>query len=265
MFLPPQALSADETTLAPQSATFAHEEEARAGETLLSPEPEEKEREAVLLLRNALVHKVYGRTALVSSFGAESAVLLHMVAKIDRAAPVIFLDTGKLFAETLRYRDILARKLGLTDLRVARPDPGRIAKVDPRGDLWQSDPDGCCWQRKVEPLDAALEGFDAWITGRKRFQGATRAELEPVSRGPDQRTTINPLVDWRPGDIAAYFIRNELPPHPLTARGYSSIGCAPCTRPVRPGEDSRAGRWAGRAKTECGIHLPRPNPERLSV
>jgi phosphoadenosine phosphosulfate reductase len=216
---------------------------------------------AFRLLRRALCEAEFGRVALVSSFGAESAVLLHMVAAIHPETPVIFLDTGKLFAETLQYRDALAARLGLTDLRVARPNAQRMARVDPRGELWREDPDSCCWQRKVEPLDAALEGFDGWITGRKRFQGATRAELEAVDRGPDGRVTVNPLVDWRPEDIAAYFVRNKLPPHPLTAQGYRSIGCAPCTRPG----DGRDGRWAGRAKTECGIHMPRNMPERVDA
>ena len=215
------------------------------------------------LLRWALHTRFPGRIALVSSFGAESAVLLHMIAAIDRTTPVIFLDTGKLFPETLQYRETLAARLGLSDIRIARPERARIAKLDSAGDLWRSDPDSCCWQRKVEPLDAALAGFAAWITGRKRFQGGARAALEPIEREPDGRVKVNPLADWTEADIAAYFARHDLPPHPLAARGFRSIGCAPCTRPVRPGEDARAGRWAGRAKTECGIHLRRPAPERL--
>ncbi len=212
---------------------------------------------AQALLRDVLRNRFAGRIALVSSFGAESAVLLHMTAAIDRATPVIFLDTGKLFAETLRYRESLAARLGLVDLRVARPAPERIARVDPKGDLWKTDPDLCCWQRKVEPLDAALEGFDAWITGRKRVHGGVRQALEAIEDGPDGRVKVNPLFDWTAADIAEYFIRYDLPPHPLAAGGYRSIGCAPCTRAVRPGEEVRAGRWAGSRKTECGIHLPR--------
>ena len=218
---------------------------------------------AATLLRWALQTRFPRRIALVSSFGAESAVLLHMVAAIDRETPVIFLDTGKLFPETLDYRETLAARLGLSDIRTARPDRKRIAKLDPGGDLWRSDPDGCCWQRKVEPLDAALAGFDAWITGRKRFQGGARGALEPIESEPDGRVKVNPLADWTEDDIAAYFARHDLPSHPLVAQGFRSIGCAPCTRPVRQGEEARAGRWAGRAKTECGIHLRRPAPERL--
>ncbi len=217
------------------------------------------------LLRATLTEHFPGRIALVSSFGAESAVLLHMVAAIDRATPVIFLDTGKLFAETLRYRETLAARLGLGDLRTATPERERLAEVDPTGELWRSDPNSCCWQRKVEPLDAALAGFAAWITGRKRFQGGVRGALAPIEHEPDGRVKVNPLADWTEADIAAYFARHDLPPHPLAARGFRSIGCVPCTRPVRPGEDSRAGRWAGRAKTECGIHLRRPAPERLQA
>jgi phosphoadenosine phosphosulfate reductase len=202
-----------------------------------------------------LLERFPGTIALVSSFGAESAVLLHMVAMIDRATPVIFLDTGKLFPETLQYRDTLVRRLGLRDLRVARPDPGSLARADSAGTLWQSDPDLCCWQRKVEPLDAALAGFKAWITGRKRLHGGARGELATIETGPDGRIKVNPLAHWSERDVAAYFANNDLPPHPMTARGFRSIGCAPCTRAVRPGEPPRAGRWAGRAKTECGIHL----------
>jgi phosphoadenosine phosphosulfate reductase len=209
------------------------------------------------LLRDMLLRAFPGRIALVSSFGAESAVLLHMVASIDRATPVIFLDTGKLFPETLRYRDALCARLSLTDLRSVAPDAGRLARTDAQGRLWETDPDLCCWQRKVEPLDEALGGFAAWITGRKRNQAALRRALPLVEDGPDGRVKVNPLAGWDQDDIAAYFAAHDLPRHPLESQGYRSIGCAPCTRPVRAGEDPRAGRWAGREKTECGIHLAR--------
>lgn len=206
-----------------------------------------------------------GRIALVSSFGAESAIVLHMVAGIDRSTPVIFLDTGKLFPATLEYRDRLVRLLGLTDLRTARPEPARIAAVDPSGTLWSTDPDVCCWQRKVEPLDEALAGFAAWITGRKRYQGGVRRNLPMVETGQDGRIKINPLAGWSLEDIAQYFAEHDLPHHPLEAQGYHSIGCTTCTRPGGPGEDTRAGRWAGFDKNECGIHLPRvaPLPRKL--
>ena len=188
-----------------------------------------------------------------------------MASRIDPRLPVIFLDTGKLFAETLAYRDRLVAHLGLRDVRVARPDPARLAALDPRGALWRDDPDLCCWTRKVEPLDAALAGFDAWITGRKRSHGGARSDLPAVERGPDGRTKFNPLASWSAGDVARYFASHDLPPHPLSERGYRSIGCVVCTRAARPGEDARAGRWAGRAKTECGIHLPRARSPELSA
>jgi phosphoadenosine phosphosulfate reductase len=220
--------------------------------------------DAIGLLREA--HARFApRLALVSSFGAESAVLLHMASRIDAGLPIIFLDTGKLFPETLAYRDRLVARLGLRDLRVAQPDPARIAMLDPRGGLWRDDPDLCCWNRKIEPLDGALAGFDAWITGRKRSHGGVRSDLPAVERGPDGRTKFNPLASWSTEDVARYFILHDLPSHPLSERGYRSIGCAVCTRPARPGEDARAGRWAGRAKTECGIHLPRAHTPELSA
>jgi phosphoadenosine phosphosulfate reductase len=195
-----------------------------------------------------------GRIAAVSSFGAESVVLLHMVAEIDAATPVIFLDTGKLFPETLRYRDTLVALLGLKDIRTARPDPAHLRKADPSGALWQTDADQCGGLRKVEPLDAALGGFAAWITGRKRYHGAERSELEMVDSGPDGRIKVNPLANWSQHDIACYFAVHGLPRHPLEAGGYRSIGCVTCTRPVAPHEAARAGRWTGTGKTECGIH-----------
>ncbi len=212
------------------------------------------EADAQATLRDALA-RFTGRIALVSSFGAESAVLLHMASRIDRHLPVILLDTGKLFPETLSYRDTLVARLGLTDVRSARPEPARIAEFDPAGTLWRQDPDSCCWQRKVEPLDAALQGFDAWITGRKRHQTAHRQNLAPIEDGPDGRVKINPLAFWDEAAIERYFAAHALPRHPLQAHGYASIGCATCTRAVGAGADSRAGRWVGHGKTECGIHM----------
>jgi phosphoadenosine phosphosulfate reductase len=207
----------------------------------------------------AMIHDRFaGRVALVSSFGTESAILLHMIAQIDKATPVIFLDTGKLFPETLAYRDLLIARLGLTDVRSVRPSGAQLAAYDPEGRLWQHDPDLCCSIRKTNPLDEALTGFEAWITGRKRSQGGTRATMQMVDTGPDGRITINPLAFWDEDQIDDYFERHDLPRHPLQAQGYSSIGCATCTQRVLPGEDKRAGRWAGLDKTECGIHMPRP-------
>jgi phosphoadenosine phosphosulfate reductase len=197
-----------------------------------------------------------GRIALVSSFGAEAAVLLHLVATVDASTPVLFLDTGKLFPETLAYRDRLIAELGLRDVRSLKPSAAHLAALDPDGDLWSRDPDACCHIRKVEPLDAALSGFDAWIGGRKRHHGGERSDLQPIDVA-DGRVKIEPLADWGPGHIEAYLGAHGLARHPLVAQGYASIGCAPCTAPVAAGSDVRSGRWAGRGKTECGIHLPR--------
>lgn len=211
--------------------------------------------EAVL---EAMIHERFaGKIVLVSSFGTESAILLHMIAQIDKATPVIFLDTGKLFPETLAYRDELVARLGLTDVRAIRPSGKQLAAYDPDGKLWQRDPDLCCSIRKTNPLDEALEGFEAWITGRKRSQGGTRANLEMVDSGADGRITVNPLAFWDDARIDEYFAEHDLPRHPLQAEGYASIGCATCTQRVQPGEDKRAGRWAGLDKVECGIHMPR--------
>ena len=197
-----------------------------------------------------------GRTALVSSFGAESVVLLHMVASVDPDIPVIFLDTLAHFPATLAYRNMLVEQLGLRDVRTATPNLRILGRIDPRGDLHAGDPDLCCHFRKTEPLDEALSGFDAWITGRKRFQGGARDDL-PVFEVEDGsgRIKINPLALWSNEDLEAYRQSYDLPAHPLVAEGFRSIGCAPCTRPVKDGEDPRAGRWAGTAKTECGIHV----------
>jgi phosphoadenosine phosphosulfate reductase len=205
------------------------------------------------LLRLAIEDLFPGRIALVSSFGADSAVLLHMVAGIDRTTPVVFVDTGQHFPETLVYRDELCARLGLENVVVADPDAATLAAEDPERFLFASDPDRCCDIRKVQPLAKALDGYEAWITGRKGFQSATRARV-PLFEAEGERVKVNPLVGWSAPDILAYIREAGLPPHPLVARGFPSIGCLPCTSAVRPGEDARAGRWRGRGKTECGIH-----------
>jgi phosphoadenosine phosphosulfate reductase len=203
-----------------------------------------------------MLERHHGKIALVSSFGTESAILLHMISRIDKATPIVFLDTGKLFAETLEYRDALVAQLGLTDVRVIRPSGKQLAAYDPDGRLWRKDPDLCCAIRKTNPLDGALEGFDAWITGRKRSQGGSRTNMNLVEAGPDGRSTVNPLAFWDDMAIETYFSRHNLPRHPLQAEGYTSIGCASCTALPKDG-DKRSGRWAGLDKTECGIHMPR--------
>ena len=210
---------------------------------------------AVSVLRHALADPDLGRVALVSSFGAESVVLLHMLSVATPDTPVLFVDTGMLFPETLAYQREIAARLPLTDIRVIRASDDEIAAADPDGTLNQRDTDGCCNARKVVPLERALAGFDGWITGRKRFQGGQRVELEFFEPEAPSRLRVNPLAHWRAQDVVEYMDENALPRHPLVARGYPSIGCAPCTSPVKPGEDPRAGRWRGSAKTECGIHF----------
>lgn len=193
------------------------------------------------------------RLAVVSSFGTEAAVVLQLVAQVDKSVPILFLETGKHFTETLMYRDILIDRFGFTDAREIKPDLADLAKLDAKGDLWSFTPNLCCHIRKVLPLERALKPFDAWITGRKRYQSSTRTALPLVEVG-DGKIKINPLANWSAADVQEAFKRFRLPPHPLFDEGYKSIGCQPCTRRVEAGEDARAGRWAGLDKTECGIH-----------
>ena len=194
------------------------------------------------------------RIALVSSFGAESSVLLHVVAEVSRDVPVVFIDTLRLFPETLAYRDTLVERLGLTDVRTVAPDPAALEDKDRYKALWMTDADLCCQIRKTEPLARALTGFDAWFTGRKRFQAATRAAIQLFEQD-GKRVKVNPLATWSSAELKAYMAEHAMPTHPLVAQGYPSIGCQPCTSKVKPGEDERAGRWRGLDKTECGIHL----------
>jgi phosphoadenosine phosphosulfate reductase len=210
------------------------------------------------MLTSVLKSGLAGDVAVVSSFGAESAALLYLVSRVDPDIPVLFLETGKHFPETFAYRDLLVEKLGLTNLINLTPDPEDLAK-DESGLRWSYDPDGCCEIRKVKPLAKALAGYDATITGRKAFQSSTRANLprfEIDNSDAQGRLKINPLIDWSAEDLAAYFLEFDLPPHPLVAEGYPSIGCSPCTSKVAAGEDPRAGRWRGWDKVECGIHVP---------
>jgi phosphoadenosine phosphosulfate reductase len=208
------------------------------------------------ILRRA--HAMYGdKLAMVSSFGAESAVLLHLAAQVDPGIAVLFLDTGMLFGQTLDYRKTLAAKLGLTGVRDLRPTFADLAMHDPKSDLWRTSVDACCNIRKVVPLDNALSGYDAWITGRKRFQGGDRLRLRVVEEGDNGQIKFNPLANWSREQIEAYTLENDIPPHPLVAQGFPSIGCWPCTKPVEAGADPRSGRWAGQEKTECGIHVAR--------
>lgn len=208
------------------------------------------------ILRAALNPSLGLRPAVLSSFGAEAAVLLSLVSRIDPSTPVVFLDTGMHFLQTLAYRKALSDRLGLTDVRLATPDAGERAELDPRDDLWRTDLDACCELRKVRPLDRALAGVDAVITGRKRHQTPDRLALRPFELF-EGRIRVNPLHDWSQARIQAWFDVEGHPGHPLADQGYRSIGCWPCTQAVETGEDARLGRWPGAEKTECGIHLGR--------
>ena len=197
--------------------------------------------------------------ALVSSFGADSAVLLHMASTLDTNTQIVFLDTGFHFSETLSYRDRLTKAFGLTNVRIASVDPIAVKRLDAQRRLHLSAPDSCCQLRKVSVLDRHLRMNDAWISGQRRSQVSTRSSIYVVevdeARG---KLKFNPLANWSQSDMAAYKAKYSLAEHPLTAKGYLSIGCAPCTGVVKAGEDARAGRWRGQSKLECGLHN-RPN------
>jgi phosphoadenosine phosphosulfate reductase len=210
-------------------------------------------RDAHGIIELALREEFAGETAIVSSFGSESAVLLHLVAEIDPTTPVLFINTGKLFGETLRYRDRLQDEFGLGDIRTLGPHPIDRREADPDGTLWSRDTDACCNFRKVIPIRRALEGFSGQITGRKRFQTHARHDMQAVEYF-EGRFRFNPLADWSQADLEAYVARYNLPKHPLVDDGYPSIGCMPCTRRVHAGEGYRDGRWSGLDKDECGIH-----------
>ncbi|MFZ5608566.1 MAG: phosphoadenylyl-sulfate reductase [Pseudomonadota bacterium] len=210
---------------------------------------------AQAVLRGLLIEEFPGAVTLVSSFGAESAVLLHMAARIDRAIDVVFVNTGKLFGETLRYKADLVARLGLLNVRTIMPKPALLDANDPKGDLWARNADRCCYVRKVEPLARALKDVNVWISGRKGFHGGARSGL-PLFELVDGRIKVNPLTDWTRQELEAYFTAHGLPRHPLEADGYPSVGCMPCTSPVKAGEGARAGRWRGLDKSECGIHIP---------
>ena len=235
---------------------------ARSGVDVAALDARLRRAEPQAILQQAV--DLYGdRLALVSSFGAESAVLLHMASQIKPDIPVLFLDTGMLFGQTLDYRKALAAELGLTDVRDLRPLYQDLAVHDPSQDLWKTDTDACCNIRKVLPLDRALDGFDAWITGRKRFHGGARMRLRVVEEA-DGRVKFNPLANWTKTEVDAYAERHDLPAHPLVEFGYPSVGCWPCTQPA-DADDVRSGRWAGSEKTECGIHTARAPAPAMDV
>jgi phosphoadenosine phosphosulfate reductase len=213
------------------------------------------EMDALSVLRYAVSDVLPGDLAIVSSFGADSSVLLHLVAQVDPSMPVYFLETGKHFAETLDYVETLKRHLGLMNVHAIHPNPDDVKRFDPTGDLWETDPDSCCHIRKTEPLEPITEMYGGWVTGRKRFQTKERGVLPHFELTSDNRIKVNPLAYFSDVDVNQYKIDHGLPEHPLFAKGYKSIGCAPCTSVVAEGEDPRAGRWRGLNKKECGIHF----------
>ncbi|WP_240229723.1 phosphoadenylyl-sulfate reductase [Devosia lacusdianchii] len=213
------------------------------------------EMDAVGVLRQAANDVLPGDLAIVSSFGADSAVLLHLVAQVDPSLPVYFLETGKHFAETLDYVETLKKHLGLINVHAIHPNSEDVKRFDPNGDLWETDPDSCCHIRKTEPLEPITEQYGGWVTGRKRFQTKERGVLPHFELTSDDRIKVNPLAYFNDADVNQYKIDHGLPEHPLFAKGYKSIGCAPCTSVVAEGEDPRAGRWRGLNKKECGIHF----------
>jgi len=213
------------------------------------------EMDGVAVLRQAVEDVLPGDIAIVSSFGADSSVLLHMVSMVDKSLPVYFLETGKHFPETLDYVRTLEAHLGLTNVRWLTPDSKDLARFDPNGDLWETDPDSCCHIRKTEPLETEIAQFGGWVTGRKRYQTQERGVLPHFELTSDDRVKVNPLAYFSDFEVNAYKLEHGLPEHPLFAKGYKSIGCAPCTTIVAEGEDPRAGRWRGLNKKECGIHF----------
>jgi phosphoadenosine phosphosulfate reductase len=194
------------------------------------------------------------RVCLTCSWQRQSSVLVHMVSELGLDIPVIELDTQLFFRETYETRDRLVERYGLT---LIRPDVISVAEQHRREgpNLWERNPDRCCHIRKVEPLERALQPYDAWITGIRREQSPSRANAQKVEWSERYGVwKIQPLVDWDEKRVQAYIAVNEIPYNPLHDVGYRSIGCIPCTRPTAPGEEERAGRWAGSDKLECGIH-----------
>ncbi len=221
-----------------------------------------REASAQTILRVAMVREWPEQLTYVSSFGAESVAMLSLIAEVDPSLPVVFLDTGMHFPQTLDYRDEVIDRLGLTGVRSIPPNETERKVLDPDNKLWQSEPDACCALRKVRPLEPALEGFSAWITGRKRFHGGERMKL-PVFEFANGRYKVNPMAGWTADDVDLFMKQRNLPRHPLVDQGYPSIGCWPCTRPASDPLDPRSGRWAGQDKTECGLHLDKTERPRV--
>jgi phosphoadenosine phosphosulfate reductase len=231
-------------------------------ERLARVNEELRDASAQTILRASILREWQDEITYVSSFGAESAVMLALIADVDPDLPVVFLQTGMHFPQTLDYKEALIERLGLSNVRDVLPDETERQALDPKNTLWKSDTDACCELRKVRPLEPALKGFNAWITGRKRFHGGARLSM-PVFEHADGRFKVNPLANWTHEDVQDYFKHRQLPRHPLVAQGYPSIGCWPCTKPAEDPSDIRSGRWVGQAKTECGLHVDKNERPRV--
>jgi phosphoadenosine phosphosulfate reductase len=212
---------------------------------------------AAEILRRA-AERFPGRIVLTCSWQRTSSVLVHLIASQSLDVRIVEVDTGLLFPETHEVRDRLIDALGIT-VETLRPRRTVAEQALDRGaELWLREPDACCGLRKVEPLERALEGTDAWVSGLRRSSGGERASVRPFSFDETRGVIkVAPIWRWSSDDVDAYCAEHDLPVHALHAQGYPSIGCVPCTRAVVPGEDERAGRWAGTTKTECGLHRPR--------
>jgi phosphoadenosine phosphosulfate reductase len=201
------------------------------------------------------VDRYYPRLTMATAFGAEGCILLHLLAEVEPRVRVFNLDTGYQFKETLELRDRMAERYGI-EVELIRPET-TVPQYEAQhgGPLYVANPDQCCYDRKIVPLRRALVGYDAWITAIRAEQSLHRAAASVV--GPDPKfglMKINPLLNWTRRDVWAFIVTHRVPYNPLFDQGYASIGCWPCTRAVHAGEDERAGRWAGQAKTECGLH-----------
>ncbi len=201
------------------------------------------------------VERFYPRLTMATAFGPEGCVLIHLLAEIEPKVRVFNLDTGYQFAETLALRDRIAERYGVV-VELVRPETS-VADYESEhgGPLYVSNPDQCCYDRKIVPLRRALYGYDAWVTAIRSEQSTDRAGARLVGR--DEKfglAKINPLLNWTRRDVWAFIVTQQVPYNPLHDQGYASIGCWPCTRRAAAGADERAGRWAGHAKTECGLH-----------
>ncbi len=206
----------------------------------------------------ASIKKFGNKITYICSFGTESAIILHMISKIDKNFPIFLLNTHFLFPETIVYKNILLKELGLSNCQDIFPDELLIKNEDPENNLWKNNIDRCCEIRKVKPLDTILKNFSSWISGRKSYHQGERIDLKPFEL-LNQKIVVNPLINIKKKEADNYFEVNNLPKHPLLKKGYFSIGCIHCTFKTTDRLKIRSGRWKNKMKTECGIHLSRKN------